>query len=83
MSLKLSRFADVSIRCVKQQQPVLYPSADELGRTGQGATLQLSQLTVAIGSCVVDPKGGIGDPGSANSIETGLVVGHALAAKLN
>lgn len=62
---------------------MLHPPADELGRAGLGATLQLSQLTMAIGYmyCVSDPKGGIGNPGSANSIETGLAAGHALAAK--
>lgn len=82
VGLKLSKFADVSTRGVKEQL-LLHPHADELGEAGQGATLQLSQLTMAIGCCVSGPKEGIGNPGSANSIETGLATGHAPAAKLN
>ncbi|PON30119.1 hypothetical protein TGAM01_v200559 [Trichoderma gamsii] len=82
VGLKLSKFAAISTRGVKEQL-VLHPPADELGRAGQGATLQLSQLTMAIGCCVSDPKGGIGNPGSANPIETGLAAGQALAAELN
>ncbi|KAL7903488.1 hypothetical protein HDV63DRAFT_400331 [Trichoderma sp. SZMC 28014] len=79
VGLKLSKFADVSTRGVEERL-VLHPPADELGRAGKGAALQLSQLTMAIGCCVFDPKEGIGNP---NSIETGLAAGHAPAAKLN
>lgn len=84
MGLKPSKFADVpTAYTASKEQLVLHPPADELGRAGQGATWQLSQLTMAIGCCVSDPKEGIGNPGSANSIETGLATGHAPAAKLN